>query len=740
MKVICIGNYPPRQCGIATFTENLVQSIIQAATNQKENIEFEVIAMNDAGQDYSYPSIVTQSIPDKKKEAYIDAADYINRSGADVCLVQHEYGIYGGESGLLLLALLRRLKIPVVTTFHTVLLKPGFHQKEVLVKIASYSSKIVVMNSLAINFLVDVFEVPRDKIVHIQHGVPDFGALENQLMPKPTLWENRKVMLTFGLIGRSKGIETVIRALPEIVSHHPEILYVVLGKTHPNIIRYSGEEYRNFLGSFVSQLGLEKHVVFMNQYVTELELMSYLRAADIYVTPYLNKAQITSGTLSYAVGGGCAVVSTPYWHAEELLTDGRGKLFDFEKHSDLSKIVNHLLDNQSELNNIQKIAFEYGKTFSWPIIGKSYLTLFEEVTTMEIKEGDASLSSFLIPDFDISHLIRLTDLTGILQHARTSIPYFNAGYCLDDNARALILCLLAWPKTNDTRLIDLMTVYMSYIVFMQREDGSFNNYMTYERTAMLDDLSDDAFGRAFWALGCLVRFAPNESLFQLGHEMFNQSVTQLDNIRYARGLANGIFGLYHYVKRFPDQERYQMLLENLADRLCDQYDRNSHYNWNWYEESITYDNGLLPASLYQAFEILRKGKYLEIAEESRLFLESKCFRDEWLSLIGNRKWLRMNDNFDLFAQQPVDALAMVILYESAYKATSNELFIDKLIQSFQWFFGVNDLDISMLDKESKGCNDGMEEFNINRNQGAESTISYLISHIITAPYLIKNVT
>ncbi|NOU48424.1 MAG: glycosyltransferase [Bacteroidales bacterium] len=735
MKVICIGNYPPRQCGIATFTENLVQSILKAASLEERNLAFEVIAMNDAGQEYSYPAIVSATIPDKLKKSYIETAEYINQSGADVCLLQHEYGIYGGESGLLLLALLRRVTIPIVSTLHTVLQKPSFHQKEVLKKIAFYSTKIVVMNSLAIDFLEQIYEIQRDKIVQIQHGVPDFEAFVGQLKPKPIAWENRKVMLTFGLIGRSKGIETVIRALPAIISKHPEVLYVVLGKTHPNIIRYAGEEYREFLKSLVVQFELNNHVVFMDQYVSEIELMSYLRAADIYVTPYLNKAQITSGTLSYAVSGGCAVVSTPYWHAEELLADGLGKLFDFEDSTNLSLIVNQLLENEIILKELQHKAYEFGKTISWPIIGKTYLSLFDQIKKDNLSRPTIPAVGFKISEFDITHLSRLTDSTGLLQHARTSIPYFKTGYCLDDNSRALILCLLAWNKAPSTRLRELMDVYLSYIVLMQQKDGSFKNYLTYERTAFIDDTSDDAFGRAFWALGCLVRYAPNDAMFQLGHEMFNQSVPQLDDIRYARGFANGIFGLYHYCRRFPDQEKFQILLESLAERLCDQYGRLRHENWNWFEESITYDNGLLPASLYLAYEVSRKAKYLQIAEESRLFLESKCFREDWLSLVGNRKWLRMNTDFDHFAQQPVDALAMVIMYESAFSATKNPAFVSKIIKSFQWFTGNNDSDISLIDPESKGCNDGIEEFNINRNQGAESTISYLLSNLIATPYL-----
>jgi len=735
MKVICLGNYPPRQCGIATFTENLVKAILSAADIHSVSIRIEVIAMNDRGKTYSYPSIVEHVIQENVKEDYFKMAEHINKSGAEICLLQHEYGIFGGESGVLLLALLRRIKIPIVSTLHTVLQMPSFHQLEVMKKIAAYSSRIVVMNGLAISFLVDVFNVPCDKIVRIEHGSPDFDVFDDELLPKPNDWKNRKIMLTFGLIGRSKGIETVLRAMPAIVAKYPEVLYVVLGKTHPHVVQNAGEEYREFLFEWVRRLDLESNVVFINKYVSELELMSYLKNADLYITPYLNKAQITSGTLSYAISGGCAVISTPYWHAEELLANGRGCLFDFGNHNQLASIVSRLLDNPVSLVQMQQKAYEYGKTTSWPIIGKQYLDLF----TSAIAQFDHTAHvgrkypAINYPEFDVSHLNRLTDHTGLLQHARTSVPCFKAGYSLDDNARAIVVCLAAWNRTKDQVYLDLLNKYLAYVAFMQQKDGSFKNYMTFERT-LIDDTSDDAFGRTFWALGYLIRFAPIDSIFQLGHELFGHSLPQLHNLSYARGYANCIFGLYHYVKRFPDQEKILMLLQELSDQLCEKFVQHRRKHWSWFEDKLTYDNGLLPSALYRAYEISGNTRYYQIAEESRIFLESKCFREEWLSLIGNRKWQHMDQDYEIFAQQPVDAMAMVLLYESAWEVNHKKKFIDKLLLSFDWFFGKNDLDICLFDPGSKGCNDGIEEFNINRNQGAESNIAYLLSWLVAEPF------
>ncbi len=737
MKIICIGNYPPRKCGIATFTENLVKSILTAAEIQVQDLEFEVIAMNDRGQEYDYPPIVTHSMKDRERADYENMAKYINNSGAEICLLEHEYGIYGGESGLLILSLLRKLKMPIISTFHTVLEKPAFHQKEVLKKIGEYSSRIVVMSSLAIEFLTDVFEFPREKIVRIEHGVPDFIKLKDTVISKPKSWENRQVMLTFGLIGRSKGIETVLKALPGIVKNHPDVLYVVLGKTHPHVLMHAGEEYRNYLINLTHELGLENHVEFLDQYVQEHELMEYLLAADIYVTPYLNKAQITSGTLAYAVGGGSAVISTPYWHAEELLAEGRGLLFNFNDYEALTKIVNELLNSPDELNLLKKMAFDYGLNIAWPKIGAQYLAVFKEVID-EDKAGSIIRPlpfSFKMPEFRADHLQRLTDDTGLIQHAKASVPNYKTGYCVDDNTRAILVCLMAYRKNKDEQYLKNLYRYLSFLLYMQNRDGSFKNNLTYWKNTVEEVGSDDAFGRAMWSLGYLVRYAPNDSLFQIARELFYISTQQISELRHARGYANCILGLYHYIKRYPDQENYVKMLEMLADRQCQKYHDFDNPEWHWFEKTITYDNGILPMALFLAYEIIEKPKYLQIAQESSSFLEKKCFKNGYLTLVGNGKWPSFIEPGSDFGQQPIDAATMVLMYSTIYKNTPDENTLEKLRLSFEWFFGNNDLNLPLYDDETHGCNDGLEEFAINRNQGAESVLAYLLAWLTAEPYI-----
>lgn len=726
MKILVLGNYPPRQCGIATFTHNLVESIKTAAIQNRRKIEIGVIAMNDKEMTYPYPSIVEKTIRDDDAAAYAEAADYINQSGADLLLLQHEYGIFGGESGVMLLNLLRRLKIPLVSTFHTVLEKPSFHQREVLRRIAAYSDYVIIMNSLAIGFLKEVFDVPAEKIVHIPHGVPDFEASIEKLSARPDSWKGRKVMLTFGLIGRSKGIETVIRALPAIVANNPDLLYVVLGKTHPHVIRLAGEEYRNMLQDLVVKLNLSNHVLFDNRYVDELELMSLLYHADLYVTPYLNRAQITSGTLSYAVSGGCAVFSTPYWHAEELLQQGLGILFDFQRSDMLAQKVNALLEKPADLKTLQKKAFEYGTTITWPKSGLRYL----DTLRLAVSQHKSVSLPDIPAEYATSHLRRLTTSSGLLQHAKGIIPSFEHGYCLDDNARAALCLLMADEACIEPLDTTLLSTYLAFVAHMQEKSGAFSNYFSFDRKKYDQDFSDDAYGRAMWLLGYLISHAPCDALFQTAHEMFHRSLPHIGKLKYARGYANVIFGLLEYHRKFPDQERIIHNIKNLADTLCLRYHQHKRDWWHWFEDALTYDNGLIPASLYASYKLLRDENYLMVAETTRKFLESKCFVNPWLSLIGNHRWLRFDSNYELFAQQPIDAFAMVAMYEQAFEATNNAELLDKMGKSYAWFYGENDLNINVFDQETKGCNDGIEPRNINRNQGGESTIAYLLATVI----------
>ncbi|MDK2979595.1 MAG: hypothetical protein PWP52_2309, partial [Bacteroidales bacterium] len=516
MKLAFIGTYPPRECGIGTFTNNLFKSMtVNSNIDKKESY---ILALNDNELTYQYPEEVKFIIRQEHQRDYLKASKFINLSSAEICILQHEFGIFGGQSGMYILPLLHRINIPLVVTLHTVLKTPSYNEKAVLQEICKMADKVVVMSHKAIEFLVNVYDVPNHKIALIEHGVPDIH-FNPEKSKKELKIENKKVMLTFGFVGRNKGIETVIKALPKVVEKHPDVIYIVLGKTHPNVLRHSGEEYRIFLMRLVKSLNLEEHVIFLNNFVDEQYLFKYLYASDLYITPYLNEAQITSGTLSYAVGIGSAVISTPYWHAEELLADGRGRLFDFNDSEGLSSLLLELLDNPKVLHEMKSKSSEFGRKITWPKTGDRYKELAKKILKEglhKVKKEEPEIDLLILPNFSLAHIKRLTDDTGIIQHAKFGIPNLKEGYCLDDNARALLMVLMAYKQTKNLSALELSPIYLSYIHYMQNADGTFKNFLSFSRNFMDEVGSEDSFGRTIWALGYLLANAPNDAYYQTG--------------------------------------------------------------------------------------------------------------------------------------------------------------------------------------------------------------------------------
>jgi glycosyltransferase involved in cell wall biosynthesis len=470
MKIAYISTYPPRECGIATFNQNLMRAISENFPERKSllNGGF-VVALNDSEnmQEYEYPGEVKYVIRQNHQKDYIRAANYINTSSADVCIMEHEFGIYGGESGIYILPLINRIEKPLISILHTILKDPSYVQRIIIREIAEQSSKIIVMSKRAVEFLTTIYDIPADKIRIIEHGVPDVEASPDNPVKNLSQFKNHRVLLTFGLISRNKGLETVVRALPKIVEKHPDVMYVVLGNTHPGVIKNSGEEYRDHLKTLANQLNVSKHLSFINKFVSEEELVDYLTATDIYVTPYLNEAQITSGTLSYAVGAGAAIVSTPYWHATELLANNRGRLFDFKNADALAENVIELLDQKRVLNELKENAYEYGLHLRWPVIGAEFISVAQEACTNHDFSDKILRNSIvdpeIMPKFSLTHVLRLTDDTGIVQHAKYGIPNLKEGYCLDDNARALIMALMAYQQSKSKDAFELLPIYLSYI-------------------------------------------------------------------------------------------------------------------------------------------------------------------------------------------------------------------------------------------------------------------------------------
>jgi len=732
MRVAYISTYPPRECGLATFNEDLVNALsLNPSYDSKKSF---VVALNGSEDlnEHDYPNEVKFIIRQQVQQDYIEAADFINNSEVDACIIEHEFGIYGGDSGVFLLSLANRLKKPFVTILHTVLKEPNFMQQTIIKEIALKSSKIVVMSQKALLFLTSIYEVPKSAITLIEHGVPDIEPTLNNQIAQSELFKNKKILFTFGLISRNKGLETVIKALPAIVVNHPDVLYVVLGNTHPGVIKHNGEEYRESLKALAEQLGVSNNIVFINNFVSQAELHQYLTACHLYITPYLNEAQITSGTLSYAVGAGAAVISTPYWHAEELLAENRGQLFDFKDDVQLSKIINELLSNEAKRQTLKQNAFQYGLNLRWPAIGNIYLKTLEGALLRQ-KTPDKAIPTILdvenMPLLNLSHIALLTDNTGIIQHARFGIANFKEGYCIDDNSRALILMLMLYKQDKSQISLKLMPVYLGFLQYMQTSDGYFRNFLSFNRNYLDEVGSEDSFGRTIWSLGYLICCSPNNSYREFGKELLSHSVTHFKNLKHLRGIANSLIGVCYYLSAHPGDERFVVEADHLAASLIRAFKNCKDEEWHWFEDSLTYDNAILPLSLLHYYEISENTEAYGVAMESIAFLNGFSFENGYLNPVGNDGWMNKNGKNPIYDQQALETMAMVLMYSKVFEITKDNKYLKLMQISYEWFLGKNSLHVPLYDFETHGCADGLQFDSVNRNQGAESTIAYFVSHL-----------
>ena len=736
MKIAYISTNLPRECGIATFNQNLMQAISANYPERQTLLHGGfVVALNDSEsrQEYEYPEEVKYVIRQNHQKDYIRAANYINTSNADACIMEHEFGIYGGESGIYILPLIHRLEKPLISILHTILKEPSYVQRIIIREIAEQSSKIIVMSQRAIEFLTTIYDIPAEKIQIIEHGVPDLEAPDNNPVKQFTSFKKHRVLLTFGLISRNKGLETVVNALPAIVEKHPDVMYVVLGNTHPGVLKNSGEEYRDHLKSLAAKLSISGHLTFINKFVSEEELINYLTAAEIYVTPYHNEAQITSGTLSYAIGAGAAVVSTPYWHATELLANNRGRLFDFKNSEALAETINELLDRDEALNELKKNAYEYGLHLRWPQIGAEFIKVTQEAClTYDFSEKilkNSIVDPEIMPKFSLTHVLRLTDDTGIVQHAKYGIPNLKEGYCLDDNARALIMALMAYQRSKSKEAFELLPIYLSYIHYMQTEDGNFRNFLSFNRQYLDEVGSEDSFGRTIWSLGYLIGGAASNSYREFAIELFHKSTPHFKSLHHLRGMANTIIGLSLYLQTFPTDEGMVSELARLTQPLIDAYEHTESDDWQWFEDKLTYDNAILPLALLHSCEITGNDRAKQIALKTMTFLDDLTLSNRYFSPVGNDGWYYRGGSFPTFDQQAIETMAMVLMHFQAYQIFRKPEYIEKMFLCYRWFLGENTLRAPLYDHETKGCCDGLLPTGINRNQGAESTLAYMISHL-----------
>jgi len=573
--------------------------------------------------------------------------------------------------------------------------------------------------------LRDIYNIPTKKIKLIAHGIPDLPFVDSNYYKHKFGMEERKTILTFGLLNKNKGIEVMLRAMPAIVEAEPSIMYIVLGMTHPNILKHEGESYRFRLQQMVKDLNLQEHVIFHNRFVSDQELHNFLCAADLYVTPYINRKQLTSGTLSFAVGAGKAVVSTPYWAAMELLADGRGKLVRFGDSKQIAETIVEILQKDSEFYSLRRRAYEYGRSRTWPKIGQDYWKLFK-TKRLPVRIAAKTTLSIEVPEPSLDHIEKLTDDTGMYQHANFTIPNREYGYCTDDNARAVIAMAKYYAQYSEPQALQLLDIYFSFIIHSQNSDGTIRNFMNFDRTWFKEDPINDAFGRVLWALGTVMAKPPTPAYLSIAKSCFDKSVEHI-NKQYPRGMAYSIFGMCDYLKQFPGASDIKRQLELTADGLVTQYQENSYPDWQWFEDMLSYDNAVLPHALFVAGLTFENKKYLAIAKKTCEFLLENTFNGEYFSFIGCKGWYERGGTKATFDQQPIEAASTVMMLRAAYDSTQDEKFLTLQRKAFDWFLGQNELRIPLYDFRTKGCNDGLLSDGVNTNQGAESTLSFLLS-------------
>ena len=734
-SVAVIGNYLPRQCGIATFTTDLVEGLSAEAPD----IYFWTIAMNDKPEGYPYPEKVRFEINQNKLIDYSVAAQFLNISQTDIVCVQHEYGLFGGPAGSHLLKLLADLRMPVVTTLHTVLKDPAPEYRDVMCKLSDLSDKLVVISRKAFDLLKDIYGVPEDKIVFIHHGIPDAPFIDPSFNKDKFGVEGKKVVLTFGLLSPNKGIENVLQALPAVIKKHPDVVYIILGATHPNILKNHGDAYRIMLQQLVRKLDIGEHVIFQNRFVELKELCEFLGIADIYVTPYLEEAQITSGTLAYAMGTGRAVISTPYWYATEMLAEGRGRIVPFNNPDAMAEQIIGLLDNDVERHAMRKKAYTFSREAVWKEVSRKYLQVFSEVRQNRTRnprprhsyvENIKAITSFELPEIKLDHLKALTDDTGILQHANYTIPDRTHGYCTDDNARALLVAAMGqkYLPTNGLGLGFLSGHYLGFLLYAYDEkNGRFRNFMTYSRQWMEEIGSEDAHARALWCLGKAVAFLDDPGHLAMSTTLFNKALRAVENFHSPRAIAFSLVGMHAYLHKFSGDSDVRRIREFLADRLFSQFKNNGTDAWPWLENALNYANGKLPHALLLSGQWMQRSDMIDMGLQSLKWLLSIQTEDDHFVPIGNNGWYEKGGPKARFDQQPIESNAMIEACVEAFNVTRDKTWIDSAVMCFNWFLGNNDLNLPLYDPKTGGCRDGLMADGINQNEGAESSLAWLLS-------------
>jgi glycosyltransferase involved in cell wall biosynthesis len=729
-RVALIGNSLPRRCGIATFTSDLQQAIAKSHVE----VETAIVAMNDHGNTYDYPPIVRMQVNDGNVEEYARAADFLNAKQFDLVCLQHEFGIFGGQAGDYIMVLLSRLVMPIVTTFHTVLAEPKPVQHGVVNDIINASSKVIVMGQKGRELLRDVYAAPAEKIEVIPHGIPDSDFVEPDTAKAKLGFGGKAIILTFGLLSPNKGIEVMIDAMPAILKRRADAIYIVLGATHPNLVRREGEAYRESLMARTRALGIEQHVVFLNRFVDQATLLEFISMCDVYVTPYLNEAQMTSGTLAYSFGLGKAVVSTPYWHARELLADGRGVLVPFSDAKAISTQIAGLLTDDPRREAMRRRAYACSRSMTWERTAERYLAAFERAQLAHPVKVNArqcassALREGPMPQMQLGHLLSMCDDTGLFQHAVRSVPDRSHGYCVDDSARALLVaCALNAP--GEQHLPEALTARLA--AFLQHawnpEARRFRNFMSFDRRWLEDVGSEDCHGRALWALGECARSDSSPSRRRWGASLFIEALPVVAHFSSPRAWAFTLLGLDGYCVAVAEDGAAEEMRHLLGDKLMSVMHSVATKDWVWFEDGLAYDNARLSQALIVTGRALSAAHYISAGLRSLRWLmtlqtsAAGVFRPVGSESFGTKRLPPRP-----FDQQPLEAAATIAACFAAWRSDGDPAWRTDAERAFDWFFGSNDLSLPLIDLETGSCRDGLHPDRANQNRGGESVVSYLL--------------
>jgi glycosyltransferase involved in cell wall biosynthesis len=732
-KIAFVGDHLPRKCGIATFTSDLLAAVASAHPAS----QCLAASVNDIPGGYEYPEVVRFEIEEQDLSSYLRAADFLNISNVDVVCLQHEFGIFGGPAGGHILALLRELRMPVVTTLHTVLRDPQPDQRRVMEGLIALSTRLVVMSERGQQMLQSIYHAPPAKIDLIPHGIPDVSFVDPTYFKDQFGVEGRMVLLTFGLLSPNKGIEYVLNALPDILKEFPEVVYIVLGATHPNELREHGESYRLSLEILAKKNKVDKNVIFYNQFVDLESLKEFIGAADLYITPYLNEVQSTSGTLAYTFGAGKAVISTPYWHAAELLADERGVLVPFGDAAAIAREVTGLLRDDNRRHAIRKNAYKIGREMIWSNVAQTYMRSFESSRLQVAARPRKSLSTRTLnqkrrelPKINLSHLSRMTDSTGVFQHAVFSVPNFSEGYCTDDNARAFILAVLLGEMGEDPEYVQkLATTSAAFLHYaFDSRTKRFHNLLSFDRKWLDERGSEDCHARALWALGVGVGRSPFRNFQMMAGQLFAQALPALTGFTSPRAWAFGLIGIHEYLRRLGGDSLVNQTREILTWRLMEHFQAAAEPNWQWFEDELSYDNAKLPHALILSGQATGQAKVLERGLHALRWLTDLQMSEKGhFRPIGSNGFHHKGGQRANFDQQPIEAQATVSACLEAYRATSDQWWYEHAQRAFDWFIGWNDLGLELYAPETGGCRDGLHVDRVNGNQGAESTLAFLLS-------------